>query len=86
MYISAISTIAIIPAKEEWIKIVFALISKFAVTNSWSVLGVYASEIYPTVMRTTGMGVASVVGRVGSLGAPFMGNLVNIIKYRFKSN
>ena len=78
MFLLAFSCFAVIPSKAEWLKVTFALIGKYAVSTSWSIHSIQSSEIYPTIIRNTGLGVGSVVARIGSMSSPFMGNLVNI--------
>ncbi|CAG2168371.1 unnamed protein product [Oppiella nova] len=75
MAIVALSSVAVIPSQKPWLRVLFALISKYGISSSWNILVIYAAEIYPTVIRNIGMGTASVVGRIGSVSAPFMGNL-----------
>ena len=76
MLLTAVSCFAVIPAKENWVKVTFALMGKFGVNSSWTVLLIHGPEMFPTVLRQTGMGSATVIGRVGSISAPFMKNLV----------
>merc|ERR1719329_2119874 len=44
--------------------------SKFNVDIGYVVLYVYASEVYPTKVRTTGCGVSFAGGRIGAMLAP----------------
>ena len=76
MLIIALSAFAVIPSKAEWLKVSLALLGKFAVSISWNVIGLISTELYPTVIRNTGKGVIGVVARIGSISAPFMGDLV----------
>ena len=76
MLMTAISCLAIIPSKSEWMKVSFALLGKFGVSSSWNVMSIHGPELFPTILRNTGIGSSSVVGRIGSLSAPFMKNLV----------
>ena len=77
MLIITLSTIAVILTKEESaLRITFVLIGQFAVSSSWRVLGIHAQEVFPTVVRHIGIGSQSVVGRIGSVSAPFMKDLV----------
>ncbi|KAJ0090864.1 hypothetical protein Patl1_14008 [Pistacia atlantica] len=39
-------------------------------TGTITVASIYAPEIYPTAMRSTGYGVASAVGRIGGMVMP----------------
>lgn len=48
------------------------MLGKFAVTAGSSLMYVYTSELYPTVLRNTGTGACSVLSRVGSSVAPFL--------------
>ena len=80
MLLTAVSCFAVIPAKEVRLKVMFALLGKFGVNSSLAVMGVHGPEMFPTVLRQTGMGSSSVVARIGSICAPFMKNLVNLIR------
>ncbi|CAG2114873.1 unnamed protein product, partial [Medioppia subpectinata] len=75
MLLTGVSCFAIIPVERDWIKVTFALIGKFGVSSSWNVMAMHGPELYPTVLRQRGLGAASVVGRIGSITAPFMKNL-----------
>ena len=74
--IIALSSLAIIPTSDETLKVMFALIGKFAVGSLWWGYEVYVPEVYPTVLRNTGSGLASSFSRLGSMASPFMGVLV----------
>ncbi|CAG2100134.1 unnamed protein product, partial [Medioppia subpectinata] len=76
MIITGASCVAVIAADQSsWLRVLLALIGKYGITSAWNVLSIHGSEIYPTVVRNTGLGVSSVVARVGSISAPFMTNL-----------
>lgn len=52
---------------------VIASIGKFGVTAAFAVIYVYASELFPTVLRQTGVGSSSMCARIGSFLAPLVG-------------
>lgn len=58
-----------------WLKTAFAMFGKFFITCSFAIIYVYSCEVYPTVVRTVGLGSSSMVGRVGSIVAPFVKEL-----------
>ena len=43
---------------------------KFFVTISYNIVFVYSSELFPTVLRGTGMGLCSVMAGLGTILAP----------------
>ena len=47
-----------------------ALIGKASVVSCFCIIFIYSSEVFPTVIRTVGVGVCAFFGRVGSLLAP----------------
>ena len=49
------------------------MIGKAAITASFSVIYVYTAELFPTPVRHIAVGSSSMMARVGSLVAPFMG-------------
>ena len=77
--LTASSCLAVIPSTSSWLRVTFALIGKFSINSSWIVMSMLGLELFPTILRSTGMGSASVVGRIGSITAPFMKNLVTIL-------
>uniref|UniRef100_A0A4W5N696 Si:dkey-166k12.1 n=1 Tax=Hucho hucho TaxID=62062 RepID=A0A4W5N696_9TELE len=58
-----------------------AMVGKFGITASFAVIYVYTAEIFPTVLRQTGIGVSSMFARVGGVLAP----LINILHTRSPS-
>ena len=53
--------------------LVFAGIGKFGLTASFAVVYLYAAEIFPTVVRTSGLGSSSMWARIGAILAPILG-------------
>lgn len=47
------------------------LIGKYGITATFSAIYLITSEVYPTVVRTTGVGISSFSARVGGALAPF---------------
>ncbi|CAG2100135.1 unnamed protein product [Medioppia subpectinata] len=84
MIITGASCVAVIAAdRTSWLRVLLALVGKYGISSSWNVVVIHGSEIYPTVIRTTGLGVVSVVGRLASISAPFMGNLASVTSLTF---
>ncbi|CAK9146143.1 unnamed protein product [Ilex paraguariensis] len=46
--------------------------ARICITATFTVVYIYAPEIYPTSLRTTGVGVASSVGRIGGMLCPLV--------------
>ncbi|KAH9662150.1 Organic cation/carnitine transporter 7 [Citrus sinensis] len=46
--------------------------ARICITVTFTVVYVYAPEIYPTSVRTTGVGVASSIGRIGGMVCPLV--------------
>ena len=69
----------------EYGKSVLSQIGKFGVTCAFAIIYVYAAELFPTVLRSTGMGMCSVMARVGSILAPIVGRELVMTKGRIKT-
>ena len=54
---------------------IFAIVGKFGVSGTFGVIYVHASELYPTPVRSIGVGIASAMGRVGGILAPLVASL-----------
>ncbi|GFZ11617.1 major facilitator superfamily protein [Actinidia rufa] len=46
--------------------------ARICITSTFTIVYIYAPEIYPTSVRTTGVGIASSVGRVGGMVCPLV--------------
>ncbi|NXA94325.1 S22AD protein, partial [Melanocharis versteri] len=51
---------------------VLAIIGKFTSTAAFSTSYVYAAEVFPTIVRQTGMGLGSTMARVAGILAPLI--------------
>ncbi|KAG7509281.1 organic cation transporter protein-like [Solea senegalensis] len=67
-----------IPSDLSVIKSVLAIIGKFGITASLSIIYVYSAEVFPTVIRQNGIGMGSMCARTGGVLAPMMYLLRNI--------
>uniref|UniRef100_A0A8C6WH63 Si:dkey-166k12.1 n=1 Tax=Neogobius melanostomus TaxID=47308 RepID=A0A8C6WH63_9GOBI len=54
-----------------------AMVGKFGITASFAVVYVYSAEIFPTVLRQTGIGVSSMFARMGGVLAPIINMIQN---------
>ncbi|KAK3714238.1 hypothetical protein QZH41_018390, partial [Actinostola sp. cb2023] len=59
-------------------RITMAMISMFFLDLAFDVIYIYSAEIFPTVVRSVGMGTSSAASRIGSIAAPFIVWLVRI--------
>ncbi|XP_070567464.1 organic cation transporter protein-like [Ptychodera flava] len=53
-----------------WLRITFAMIAKFGVAGMYTIIWFIAVELYPTSVRSVGMGVTSTFSMMGSTAAP----------------
>ncbi|CAG5112533.1 Oidioi.mRNA.OKI2018_I69.chr2.g6740.t1.cds [Oikopleura dioica] len=45
---------------------------KLGVSCAFAVIWIYASELFPTVVRTNAVGLGSMAGRIGGIVSPFI--------------
>ena len=55
---------------------VLSIIGKFFISAAWNVIMVWQTEVYPTTLRCTLSAMNGVVGRIGTVTAPYMVDLV----------
>lgn len=63
-------------------QIALFLLSKFLITISFNIIYIYSAEMFPTELRLSLCGLASMFGRLGSMIAP---QTVLLVSFRFHS-
>ncbi|XP_042363083.1 solute carrier family 22 member 13 [Plectropomus leopardus] len=66
-----------VPADHPSVLTALAMVGKFGITASFAVIYVYTAEIFPTVLRQTGIGVSCMFARMGGVLAPIINMLHN---------
>ncbi|KAM7255568.1 hypothetical protein ACFE04_008466 [Oxalis oulophora] len=56
----------------QWITTTLLFGARTCITGTFTVVYIYAPEIYPTSVRSTGVGVASSMGRIGGMLCPLV--------------
>nr|XP_056713111.1 solute carrier family 22 member 13-like [Euleptes europaea] len=67
--------ITVVPKDLPVVITVLAIIGKISMSGSFSTSYVYSAELFPTVIRQTGLGVCSVSARVAGIISPLIGLL-----------
>ncbi|KAK2183998.1 hypothetical protein NP493_287g03011 [Ridgeia piscesae] len=61
-----------------WVAVTLAMLGKFSINASFTIIYIYGPEIYPTVLRNTGAGLASFSGRFGGIIYPYISYLKKV--------
>ena len=56
----------------SWLNTTLYLVGKMFVTCAFGTIYLYTSELYPTSLRTAGVGMSSMCGRVGAIVSPYI--------------
>ena len=64
-----------IPKDHDWFITVLAIIGKFFITMAFGIIYFYTNELFPTVIRATGMGTCGMMCRIGGIVAGWLGLL-----------
>ncbi|XP_076609968.1 solute carrier family 22 member 6-B [Chaetodon auriga] len=64
-----------VPADHSNVLACLAMVGKFGIAASFAVIYVYTAEIFPTVLRQTGIGVSCMFARMGGVLAPIINML-----------
>uniref|UniRef100_A0A3P8ZQ43 Major facilitator superfamily (MFS) profile domain-containing protein n=1 Tax=Esox lucius TaxID=8010 RepID=A0A3P8ZQ43_ESOLU len=64
--------IRLVPDDQIVLSQVLALLGKLGVSGAYSFLYLFSTELFPTVVRNMGLGVASMAARVGSILSPYV--------------
>jgi hypothetical protein len=55
---------------------------KFGAASAFSIVYLYTAELYPTVVRSTAVGLCSMMARIGGISAPQVLFLLNLQNYK----
>ncbi|XP_033934763.1 solute carrier family 22 member 6-A-like [Pseudochaenichthys georgianus] len=72
LFVSALFIFAniLVPADMQTVRTTLACLGKCFTSASFTTVYLYTGELYPTVLRQTGLGFVSTMARVGSMAAP----------------
>ncbi|XP_064595837.1 organic cation transporter protein-like [Liolophura sinensis] len=62
-----------------WLRTTLAMIGKFGVTGSYVIVYLFCLEIFPTVVRNLGIGIAAAFETAGGVAAPFIASSAKTI-------
>ena len=54
-----------------------SVVGKFGISAAFTIMFVYIAEIFPTSIRSLGIGTCSMAARIGGILAPFVADLVS---------
>ena len=60
------------------IRNVLLYVAKNAASGAFGLIFLYTSELFPTSVRSSGIGACSLMARVGALATPYMGDLADL--------
>ncbi|XP_029643935.1 organic cation transporter protein-like [Octopus sinensis] len=64
-----------------WVSLALLVLGKFGIAAAFSSIYLLSAEIFPTVVRGNGLGIASTFARIGSIFAPFILQLSSYVKW-----
>ncbi|XP_076805670.1 solute carrier family 22 member 16-like [Clavelina lepadiformis] len=62
-------------------RVVVSLLGKIGAAGAFQILYNFTAELYPTVIRSNGVGVGSMAARIGSICTPFVVRLYDVILF-----
>ncbi|XP_006903172.1 PREDICTED: solute carrier family 22 member 8-like [Elephantulus edwardii] len=73
-----ILSLIFVPSELQTLRTVLAVFGKGCLSSSFNCLFLYTSELYPTVIRQTGLGINNVWARLGSVMSPLVKTLAEV--------
>lgn len=60
---SALILTIFVPKSNLWLLITLSMVGKLAITSSYGVVYIFSAELFPTEVRSVGMGTSSMCAR-----------------------
>ncbi|XP_029643937.1 organic cation transporter protein-like [Octopus sinensis] len=64
-----------------WFPLILVVLGKLGISAAYGSIYLLSAEIFPTVVRVNGIGIASVSSRIGGIAAPFILQLSSYVKW-----
>jgi MFS family permease len=64
-----------------WTTVLLSNVGKFGASAAFGVFYVWSTELFPTPVRTSGVGLTQMGGRMGGIVAPYIAELVRIFEF-----
>jgi len=69
--VSLLLVLSVPAGSTTWI-VAFAMLGRFGISATYSVVTLYTAELYPTEIRNSALGTCSTFAHVGSISAPYV--------------
>ncbi|XP_020798422.1 organic cation transporter protein [Drosophila serrata] len=76
--VSLLLVLAVPAGSTTWI-VAFAMLGRFGISATYSVVTLYTAELYPTEIRNSALGTCSTFAHVGSISAPFVVDILGAL-------
>ncbi|KAH3727340.1 hypothetical protein DPMN_053273 [Dreissena polymorpha] len=60
-----------------WVTVVLSNVGKFGISAAFAIIYVWSAELFPTQVRSSGIGSSSMMARVGGMVCPYIADLVS---------
>ncbi|XP_066939243.1 solute carrier family 22 member 6-A-like [Macrobrachium rosenbergii] len=75
----ALLAIAPTPASYGWLVMTLAMAGKVCIASAYQILIFYSTELFPTEVRSRGVGTCFMVSRIGSIISPFINEILGSV-------
>ena len=72
-------TIALISSALPFMVVSVAMFGKLCISASFTIIHIHTTEVFPTAIRNTGMGLVAITSRIGGILSPYLANLGHVL-------
>ncbi|XP_064102942.1 organic cation transporter protein-like isoform X1 [Macrobrachium nipponense] len=75
----ALLAIAPTPPSHGWLVMTLAMVGKVCIASAYQILIFYSTELFPTEVRSRGVGTCFMISRLGSIVSPFINEILGSV-------